>query len=278
MHLWVGARRADGLHSIESVMQRITLADSLSLSRLDIPGRCEVCSPYMALPRENTLTRAYARFCQVTGVHDGVRVRVVKRIPAGSGLGGGSADAAALLCGLDTLFGTTLSARVLREVAYSVGSDVPFFLASQAACVLGGGEQLVPLVPKTGYLGLLVCPGLHSGSAQAYEDLDRLRACGVHAADGEQYSLRGATALSAHYAQDCARWRFFNSLDTPVQRRYPVVALARWDLARAGACFTAMSGSGSAVFGLYRDEEELRRAHKLLAKRWCWCVRVRLCG
>ena len=141
LHLRVLERRRDGFHDIESVFQLISLADELSVSMAGDDRSCEVVSPLMALPRENTITAAVDAFRKKTGIAKGLRIKVSKRVPSGAGLGGGSSDAASVLMALDRMFGTALPRPELASMAASIGSDVPFFLCGGAAVVEGRGRD-----------------------------------------------------------------------------------------------------------------------------------------
>ena len=124
IHLKVLAKRKDGFHNLESIFQRISIADYLSLEKSSDSRSCTVESPLMPLPVGNTLTEAWKAFCNVSDVDTGVRVRLIKNLPAGSGLGAGSSDAAALLKAANELFAMPLSDSELTTLALQVGSDV----------------------------------------------------------------------------------------------------------------------------------------------------------
>ncbi|MDR1748509.1 MAG: 4-(cytidine 5'-diphospho)-2-C-methyl-D-erythritol kinase, partial [Spirochaetaceae bacterium] len=137
--------RTDGYHDIESLFQRISLKDTLEISAGGQQGECVIESPLMTLPVNNTITAAVAEFRRYTGIKDGLHIKVMKHIPDGAGLGGGSSDAAAVLRGLNQLFEAGLSVQVMLSLGAAVGSDVPFFLSSPCAVVTGRGEKLTPL-------------------------------------------------------------------------------------------------------------------------------------
>lgn len=127
LHLEVLGKRSDGFHDIVSVFAPISLADELLMQRKPDKKECKVLSPLAELPAENTITRAYEEFKNFAGISEGVSVRILKRIPEGAGLGGGSSDAASVLRGLNDMFSTGLTEEDLRVIALKIGSDVPFF-------------------------------------------------------------------------------------------------------------------------------------------------------
>lgn len=268
IHLRVLEKRTDGYHAIESVFQLISFADELSVSIEGNTGSCRVESPLMDLPEVNTITRAIAEYRIVTGIQSGILVEVLKHIPAGAGLGGGSSDAAAVLKSLDALFDTQLTLPQMAGMASKIGSDVPFFLSGPAAVVQGRGELVKPMVSRTGLFGVLVWPDVHSSTAEAYRLVD-----GWHA-EGKDSSLvwPNVESLENIYRGPVSGWTFRNSFTAPIEAAYPVIGEVKRALARCGARFVEMSGSGSSVFGLFEDKKEADAAQIVLSRRWQHCV------
>ena len=261
LHLRAGRRRKDGYHEIESVFQLISVYDSLSVEETGAPGSCTVVCPDMPLPPDNTVARAVSAFRKKTGAGAGVEIRLQKRIPAGAGLGGGSSDAAAVLRALDRLFDTRLSARELADLALETGSDCPFFLDGRPALVSGRGEVIRPLASPARHSGILIWPGVFSGTKEAYRLLDASRAAG-------EPEEEAAFPLAEEYLRPPSAWRFFNSFTGPVGRAHPEIPAALEDLRRQGADFCGMTGSGSAVFGIFSAEDAEARAFAVLAAKW----------
>lgn len=266
LHLKVFAKRADGFHNLESIFQRISIADYLSIEKMDDPEECVVESPLLPLPSDNTLVHAWQVFRKAAGIHNGIQIRLLKNIPAGSGLGGGSSDAAALLCGANQLFNTQFSNRELQRLALQVGSDVPFFLDSAAAIVTGRGELFEALPPRADCFGILIWSDVQSSTQEAYRLLDEERKRALTVDDSAL-----STDLAAQYQAAIASWQFVNDFQAVIEVRYPVVAAACDDLYRHNALFARMSGSGSAVFGLFATEKTMADAFCLLKKKWKWC-------
>lgn len=265
LHLRVLAKREDGFHDLESIFQRISVADYLSIMKSD-DENCLVESPLMPLLNDNTLTHAWECFKQAAGLNAGIHVRLIKNIPAGSGLGGGSSDAAALLAGVNQLFKVRFSDDELQRLALEVGSDVPFFLGSAAAFVAGRGELVRALLPRTDCFGVLLWCGVNSSTSVAYQLLDTHRM---------QFQVAGGTdgyeAVAAQYQLPLLAWQFVNDFQAVLEEKYPVVADAVADLYGQGAAFAQMSGAGSAVFGLFETEETMARAVCFLKRKWKWC-------
>jgi 4-diphosphocytidyl-2-C-methyl-D-erythritol kinase len=254
LHLRVYGRRSDGFHGIRSVFQAISLADELVVRSLKQPECFEIDGVFDCPPEETTFYKATVAFRQVTGIHDGLSVTVNKAIPAGAGLGGGSSDAAAYLMALDALFETGLSADSLAAIAASVGSDVPFFLVGGAALVSGRGETVKAIVAREDYAVVVVFPGFAVSTKEAYGLLDRerpLHDCEADLDDG---------ALISAYSLQPDSWPFWNSFETYVGTAHPAILSWIGRLKATGALFSLMSGSGSAVFGVFADLEKAQAA------------------
>ena len=272
LHLRVLRRRADGFHNIESVFQLVSLADELTVSVSGSEGESRVLSPLMELPPVNTVSRAIELFRAETGISSGIAVDLEKRVPAGAGLGGGSSDAAATLIALDHLFETELSRVALDAMAAKIGSDVPFFLSGGAAIVEGRGERVTPIPARDDLYGVLIWPGVHSSTAEAYGLVDAWQA-----AHGDQGAAWPAVSeLADRYHGPIADWRFANSFTAPLEARYPAIQETRLALVASGAVFAEMSGSGSSVFGLFADRQTADNAYVSLSAHCKGCVKFLL--
>lgn len=266
IHLQVFDKRSDGFHNLESIFQRISLADYLSVTRSDELHECIVESPFMALPADNTLTHIWGVFKKAAGIKSGIKVRLIKNVPAGSGLGAGSSDAASLLRAVNELFEVRFSDAELKRLALQAGSDVPFFLENAAGIVTGRGELFEPLKARADCFGLLIWPGVHSCTKDAYRLLDKWK----ERQSGETKEW-GAQKLAEQYGAPLKTWRFVNDFQQALERCYPVIRQAALDLYEQGAYFVQMSGSGSAVFGLFEAEGRMFSAFQTLEKKWNWC-------
>jgi 4-diphosphocytidyl-2-C-methyl-D-erythritol kinase len=178
-------RRPDGYHELRSVMAPISLADDLELRLAAEPGvRLRVEGADLPAGPDNLVHRAAAlvldevRAAAAGAAHEpaapGVEIRLVKRIPVGAGLGGGSSDAAGTLVGLDRLLGSPLGPARLARLALRLGADVPFFVGGRAALATGVGERLEPLPPLPTLWMVLVNPGFPVSTADVYREFDAL--------------------------------------------------------------------------------------------------------
>ena len=262
--------RKDGYHSIESVFQAVDLCDELTVEKKAGGPLCRIKTD-TALPAENTLTTAYGEFCNLTGIKEGVQVDLIKRIPSGAGLGGGSSDAASLLIVLDKLFETDLSLEQMMQAACRVGSDVAFFLSHGCAVVTGRGEFIREIGSRNDLYFVLVHPDVHSSTKEAYALLDERMNGSIPA------EFPGVAELESIYRKPAAQWTFGNSFTEPLAETYPVIAAALKSLKAVGADFAQMTGSGSAVYGVFPSKKEAKSACSRLFGRWK-CRVVQACN
>ena len=273
LDLRVGGRRRDGFHDLRTILQSIELHDTLTLRAVD--GDCRIrCSARGVPPgKDNLVHRAAQRlWTELGGGGDvrGVAVTIRKRIPVAAGLGGGTADAVAALRGLCLLWGRTPSPARLHALAAEVGADGPFFLVGGTALGVGRGDDVYPLAEQARRWVVVAVPPYGVSTAAAYGWLDEDRA-----SRGRGRAARG-TAPPARFAGaalvlDGLR----NDLEEPVARRRAAIGAAIGLLSDAGACRAAMTGSGSAVFGLFeRRGVALVAARHLCDRPEGWAVRV----
>lgn len=265
--LKVLSRRQDGFHDLVGLYQTVSLHDSLRIASAPTLG-LTCTEPALPTGPANLAWRAaelYLREAGGTSCH----IELTKRIPAGAGLGGGSADAAAVLRVLDRRASRSLGATALAELAARLGSDVPFALLGGTALVEGRGERVRPLAWDAGDLWyLLVCPPEPVATAWAYAELSRGRDNGDLAS--RALSDRGPYLSFVDSARggriEAARlWTVLdNDFQPLVERAKPIVARARQSLAGTAPLATSMSGSGSTVYGVYDDRTVASRAAERL--------------
>lgn len=252
--LEVFGRRTDGYHALRSVVMPISLSDTLDIEVSD-DGEITSDAGYdddLCVKAARVLRNV--RMFESTSVRMlGARISVKKRIPAGGGLGGGSADAAAVLRALNELWGIGLSREALAEIGAQVGSDVPSLVFNAPVVMEGRGEKISPLSTSTSSLHLvLVNPGVHSSTKEVYA------ACEGRPLDGENLTARMVEALQAGDLSRIAA-ALMNDLQPPAVKQHPEIADALVSLKTAGVIGAMMSGSGSSVFGLVENESEARR-------------------
>ena len=252
--------RADGYHELRTVFQTIELHDTLTCAEQPGPFTLKCRTPGVPLDADNLVWKAAAALWTALGRGGGIRdvvVHIDKKIPVQAGLGGGSADASAALMALGRLWGgAPLS--LLREVGASIGADVPFFLSGGTALGLGRGEEIYPLVDLPPHFVVIVRPPFGVSTAEAYGWY------GDDRASGQRDENREFQQLPVPWPSRAAQ--MINDLEPPVLRRHPEIVGIKQQLRDLGATAAAMSGSGSAVFGLFRTRSLAERAVKPLSR------------
>ena len=242
--LYVHRRRDDGYHEIESCMNEIPLFDALEILPSNEFRFVQTGIRVDGEVSDNICVKAF-RLIQHRFALPDVYIHLRKNIPVGAGLGGGSSDAAYVLKGVRSLFNLEVSDNVLEEMAAELGSDCAFFIKAGTQLSTGRGEVLTPIrIGLEGYFLKVVNPGLHVRTAEAYAEVE-LSSC-----EG------GLTEL---LQQPVENWkgRLHNSFEKSVFRKYPALAAIKEKLYAEGASYALMSGSGSTVFGLFKNEPDL---------------------
>lgn len=260
--LEVGEKRSDGYHEVQSVMSCAALYDEVSLESGTGSGISMTCDcPGLPLDDTNLCLRAAKLFFKKTGIPcDGLHIELSKRIPMQSGLGGGSADAAAVLRGLRKLYRPEMMIKDLERMAAELGSDVPFCVRSVTAMVRGRGEQLLKL-PKLPLCWFVICkPEFSFSTAEMYAKLDEKEP--VSSID----TLGLIKALEYQDMQEISD-RLGNCFEGVLEERSEIFAIKNRLLA-LGARNACMSGSGSAVYGLFTQEDEAKAAAAELQKAY----------
>ena len=255
--LEVLGRRVDGYHALRSVVAAVSLADTVSIEPAETLTSDVVYADDLCLRAARTLDPMR-----------GASIRVTKRIPAGGGLGGGSADAAATLRGLNELWSLGHSAEELAEIGARVGSDVPAQVLGGLVRMEGRGEFVssLPFVPL--HL-VLANPGVHSSTREVFA------ACRARPSSDSRVFDEMASALVTGDPVRVAA-ALVNDLEEPAVRLHPEIGYALARLRASGVLGAAMSGSGSTVFGIVRSGEEAARIAGALASEGlrAWAVRT----
>jgi 4-diphosphocytidyl-2-C-methyl-D-erythritol kinase len=251
LDLRVLGKRPDGYHELRTIFQTISLADTIDVAFTRARQASIELEDPLAIP-DNLVVRAARLAFDAMRVTGRLRIRLTKRIPMGAGLGGGSSDAAAILLALPALAGRPIPLPQLTEIAADLGSDVPFFLLGGTAAGIGRGTELFPLPDVPHFPGVLLTPGVHVNTAQAYRDLSPRLTTDLQR--NKMYSFQSLTWGEEGLAG--AR----NDFEDVVFEQYPALAALKKRLVRAGATAALMTGSGSALFGLFPDSNVARSA------------------
>lgn len=244
--LLIKGKRPDGYHLLETLFLPVPdLHDTMEVLPEGTAGQCRLELEGIRLdgdPESNLVTMAYRALEAKAGGLPGVHVRLKKNIPAGAGLGGGSSNAASMLLAMNELAGLGLSREELAPLAAKLGADVPFFLYATPMLATGTGTDLVPFELDLPYRIQLLLPPIHSSTIAAYRALD------FRMFDPKR-SLPELLSLPVKEWKD----HLPNDLEVPVFGLHPEIAGYKARLYEQGAVYAAMSGSGSACFGLFES-------------------------
>lgn len=261
--LEIRGRRSDGYHLLDGVMQPLALSDTLEIEpsetlSLQVAGAC------LSQGEDNLVLRAARALQNKACCQKGARITLTKRIPMGAGLGGGSADAAAALKGLNTLWDTGLSMEEMLSLGEKLGADVPFCLLDAPMRAQGIGEILTPVPCGRTFPLVLIqpCEGLSTKDIfTAYHHLS------PPGGDVEKAVLALAEGNLPLMEQAAV-----NMLEAVSIPKKPEILAARQALYQAGAAFARMTGSGSVVFGAFETKDAAAAAFDALSRRYATCI------
>lgn len=253
--------RPDGYHELEMLMQTVDICDYLTVSVSNGSG-IEISSDSSDVPcgESNTAYKAAKLFYEAIKKEKKVKIFIEKNIPQGAGMGGGSADAAGVLKALGEIENHPLSEEELLKIALETGADVPFCFKGGAALCCGIGELMTPVKPIKNVYAVILKPGVSVSTPWAYKAFDR-----------EKYPFHPKTKLliGALEAFDYSAFEKFggNSLENPVFREHKIIGELKNSLKELGAFYSLMTGSGSAVYGMFKEETSARTALKKLENK-----------
>ncbi|MBI5520433.1 MAG: 4-(cytidine 5'-diphospho)-2-C-methyl-D-erythritol kinase [Desulfovibrio sp.] len=266
LSLFITGRRANGYHDIESLFVPVPgLADTLELSPGPKGSGCRVEPVLPGCPEERNLVfRAWQAFAEATGHAPDVHVNLVKRIPTGAGLGGGSSDAAAMLRWLNERAGDkALGAQALNHLAAALGADVPFFLLGGPAVARGIGDELTPVdLDLSPFTLVLALPEVHVSTPWAYQAWDQLEARKNPPQDCADCLTSATTANKKRVSLSPVVAR--NDFEVVVFPAHGALRALKERLLRLGAVGAVMSGSGAGIASLFRDSRLAKIAADVL--------------
>lgn len=251
-------RRPDGYHEVKMIMQTVGICDILSFRRCgrrkeDPPIAISLNKRELPVGKENLIYKAAELLMKTYGIRDGVEITLEKNIPIAAGMAGGSADAAAVFHGMNQLFGLSMSLEEMKRLGVRIGADVPYCIQGGTALSEGIGEILTSLpAPPAAWL-VIAKPDISVSTKFVYENLHADRLPGHPDIDG---MVRELKAGSLEGITD----RMENVLETVTVREYPVIRSLKDIMKREGALNALMSGSGPAVFGVYKTREAAEAA------------------
>ncbi len=253
----VTGKREDGYHTLDTVMQTVSVWDELEIKKINKPGIRLFCNrEYLPVDTKNTAFRAAQYFfehCGITG--QGLTIHIRKYVPSRAGMGGGSADAAAVLHGLNKMFKANLPLETLVELGAKVGADVPFCVVGGTCRCQGIGEQVEPVAPMPDCWLVICKPPAGMSTPRAYALIDQFPLTRVQAT-GKMVNLLAGGDLR-RIGEGLAN-RFDETMKLQQVREIKRILLS------AGALGASMTGSGSAVFGIFDSEEAARASMQRL--------------
>ncbi|MCQ2452134.1 MAG: 4-(cytidine 5'-diphospho)-2-C-methyl-D-erythritol kinase [Oscillospiraceae bacterium] len=266
LSLDVLSRRPDGYHDMEMIFQLISMKDDLELHIHKSPGvRLSTAARFLPMDDSNIACRCARRFFEEAKLADwGVDIQLTKRLPVCAGMGGGSADGAAVLRALNRYFGGPFSVQQLLDLGAEIGADIPFCLIGGTALARGKGEKMEALPRPEGCAFVVVKPSFSVSTPELFQKLDR-SSVKLHP------DTRGMVdALEMGSLRELGR-RLYNVFEEVLTRGKDTVDEIKSRLLDAGALGAAMTGTGSAVFGLFQDDGSAETACEALSRQWTMC-------
>ena len=255
----VAGKRSDGYHNVDMIMQTIGLCDILYVEKafgsIEISGTGTI--PY---DKTNLAYRAAKLFFDVTGKKGGAKIYIEKNIPVCAGMAGGSSDAAAVLTALNSIYGKPLGTKRLMRISSVLGADVPYCIKGGTARAQGIGEIITPIQSLKKINVVVIKPPINISTPWAYSSLDTENLCHPDTAKAQTAIEKGDN--KELYAL------MGNSFENSVFKAYPEIKDIKERLKEMGADASLMSGSGSAVFGLFENENSAKNAYEYFKPKY----------
>ncbi|MBU5313166.1 4-(cytidine 5'-diphospho)-2-C-methyl-D-erythritol kinase [Tissierella carlieri] len=253
-------KREDGYHEINTIMQQISLSDTLIIREIEEDIELDCNNKELPLDSTNLVYRAWKKMQEKTGINKGIQINIHKNIPIAAGLAGGSANAAAVLKGLNQLWGLNLSEEELREIGIEIGADVPYCIMGGTALAEGIGERLTKIKSFKDKDILLVNPGIGVSTTEVYGNL-RLN---------KELRMDVEKIISSIERDDMKSVadNITNVMEEVVIEKNPIISQIKKDMVNYGALGALMSGSGPTVFGLFDDMDKLKFCKQILTEKY----------
>ena len=258
-------KRDDGYHNLKMIMQTLQLHDIITIQKIKSGIEIECEAPYVPTNNTNIAYKAAEKVIEKFGLDAGVRIKIDKRIPVAAGLAGGSTDAAAVLKGMNELFGIGLDQQGLMDIGKTIGADVPYCIVGGTALAEGIGEIITPLSKMEAVPVILIKPMFGVSTASVFKSLkldkitDRPKTeMLINALENKDIQFIGGNLC--------------NVLETVTVERYPLIDKIKKDLVAKGSIGSIMSGSGPTVFGLFEDDMMAKKAYSRINKNRSDCI------
>jgi len=242
-------KRPDGFHNIETIFYPVPLTDALEITKSESTNPYTFNSsgiPIKIEDSENIVVKAFELIHKNFNIPS-TSIHLHKNIPFGAGLGGGSADAAFMIKMLNEYYNLDIGINKMEELACELGSDCPFFISNQPVFAEGKGEIFSPVkVDLTGYYIVMIKPDIHISTPEAYAGV-----C----------PKQSRTSLQKLIELPIQKWKenIFNDFEESIFPNHPLLAQLKSELYSSGATYAAMSGSGSTIFGLFKEEPSIQQ-------------------
>lgn len=258
LSLDVTGKRADGYHEVRMIMQTVGIYDQIVLKKIKEPGiKVAVNLGFLPCDENNLVYKAAKLLMDEFGIKSGLSINLRKNIPVAAGMAGGSSDAAAVLVGVNNMFGLKLSRKQLMDRGVKIGADVPYCIMRGTALAEGIGEILTPLAPMPDCYILVAKPQVSVSTAFVYKNL-KLDSISTHPdvdRTAEMIRIGDIEGMAASMG---------NILETVTVPVYPVINDLKVLIKENGALNAMMSGSGPTVFGIYNDKEKAQNAYDIV--------------
>lgn len=260
-YLRVLNKREDGYHNIESIMQKIALFDEIYFDKNNSFSLLMESAVNIELTK-NIIYKTALKLKDTSNINCGAHIKVLKKIPIGAGLGGGSSDSAYTILGLNQLWGINLPKERLFDIALEMGSDVPFFLSHSLLKVEGKGEIVTEISDCQVYNLVIVKPELSISTAWAYALLKRPKSLSCQSNISE--------FLKALLSRDYKGMNSYgvNDFELPIFEHYPELLGLKKELINSGSKYTLMSGSGSSIFGVFETRKDAEEVAQFLSNKY----------
>lgn len=261
LSLDITGKLENGYHALDTIMQTISIEDKITLAKTgrQISVLCD--HPQVPQGNGNICHKAAEAFFEKTALEGGVIITIDKNIPVAAGLAGGSSDAAAVIKGLNLLYGTGLTQREMCEIGLKCGADVPYCIVAGTCRAKGIGEKLTKLPSFAGVYIVLVVPDFFVSTAWAYKNYD------LNSPDEKPCTEELISYIRGRDIKNTAE-RMANVLESVTAKKHPEIREIKHDIKKSGACGSVMSGSGPSVFGLFENEEKARIAFSVIREKY----------
>ena len=250
--LFIKGKRRDGFHEIETILLPIKLYDKINIEKSLNDIIIECSEPSVPVHNKNLTYIAFQKLREryPSKIKEGIKIYIEKNIPVGAGLGGGSSDAAAVLLGVRNLWNIGVSNKILKMIGSQLGSDVPFFIDCKPTLAKGRGEILKEIDYNIKRWILLIYPDINISTSWAYKNFNFILTNRIKNIN-----------LSNLIKKNILKFRnlIFNDLEIPVFSKYPQLREIKENLYKSGAEFALMSGSGSCLYGLFKDKNKAEK-------------------